>query len=392
VGYDRGLARLLRASVATIGPTPQQVARGLEPRDLTGLAQAAWHHGIPGYVRNAVQGLDVVPAMESERLDELRLKAVRRHLRTVADLLFISAVMETAGLPWAVIKGPALSEPLHGSPDLRWSNDLDVLVPPAHFGAAVVALEDAGCDVPRQEWEHLRRTLRGEIDVWLPSGSHLDLHWHLVIDRAVRERFTVNIEELFERRTELCVGPASVPTLGWPDMAVYVALHAVLSGTDRLVTLKDVQLLTGRPTPTLEELEFHARQWQADLAVRTVLRRTQRSIGLAPGVVLDAAPRGERAWDRVCRAAWQVSPAERHDGGASLGRLVARAVRSSQRDSFAALAENGLIVLRYGSQGVRTWPWQGRGATQPAVRQDDPDMWRQRDGYLAAVARQATVG
>jgi hypothetical protein len=58
-----------------------------------------------------------------------------------------------AGVPWLVVKGPALAE-LHGAPDLRAYSDLDVLVPSAAFGDALAALESAGAAVLARNWWH----------------------------------------------------------------------------------------------------------------------------------------------------------------------------------------------------------------------------------------------
>jgi hypothetical protein len=383
MAITRPIARLLLASVATRGPTASQILSRTEPADLNGLADGALLHGVPGYVRAAVRDHDGVPAAEVERLDELRQLAVRRHLRSIADLRLIAEVLDRRSIPWAVIKGPSLAEPLHGSPEFRWYNDLDILVAPDRFGDAVRELEGAGCRVPRHDWRHLERTLRAEIDVWMPSGTLLDLHWHLVVD-GTRRSFTIDVNEVLERCRTLDLGYVRVPTLAWVDSAVYVALHTILSGGDRLIGLKDLQLALGRPEVSAAELWDRAAAWRAELLLRTAFKRVDASVGLPSTTRLEPARPSERAWDTVVRTTFRLSPAERQDGGASVGRLVSRAVRDTQAESLRALVGNGWIVVRHGSQGRRTWPTREEhldGLPEPVAAQ-------QRSAYFAAVALQ----
>lgn len=381
----RSIAAVLHASVARAGPHAAEVAGPMVPDDLEGLAQAAWLHGIPGYVRAALLDCRVLPPQERELLDDLRHQAVRRHLRTIGDLRFLAEVFQRAAIPWAVIKGPVLGEPLHGSPDLRWYNDVDVLVTPAHFGQAVHALEAAGCAIPAHDWSHLRKTARAEIDVWLPSGTHLDLHWHLVIDSDVRQHFTIDLDQLFERRRHVEFGALAVPTLDADDTMVYVALHAVLGGADRLLHLKDLQLLT--ENLPVDRVFARAHEWQAELALRTALRRVELSIGLPAGVALGEAPSAMRSWDRLVQMAFRASPPERQDGGASVGRLVSRATRGAQRGSLSALGRNAWIVVRHGSQGARRWPWQRSVSEAEQHGSDGERVEQRRTAYLEAVSR-----
>jgi hypothetical protein len=346
MALDRPIARLLRASVALpdLGPRPEEA---VSPRDrdrLGGLAAAAWFHGVPGYVTRYLPQVDAVPDVERERLLEMRRATVRRHLRAIGDLRVVAEALDRAGIAWLVIKGPTLAEEVHGAPDLRSYNDLDVLVSPRELGDAVRELEAVGCQVPPQNWLHLQRGLRGEFDVWLPSGAHLDLHWHLIIDRPVREHFRIDIDRLLAARRSVAVGPDLVPTLAWADTCVYVALHAVLSGSERLIGFKDLQLLMDGGEP-IEEVVERARAWSAELAFRLAVTRAVRAIGLPAAADLPDSG-ADRVWDLLSRGVWRLSPLERQDGTASLSRIVSRATRECQRASFRVLTRNAATAAR----------------------------------------------
>ena len=390
MAFVRQIGALLRASVATDGPSPIEVASGLPGTAFEGLARSARFHGIPGYVYRAVAGLAQLPSSERALLTELRRETVRRHLRAIGDLRYLARVLDGSGIPWLVFKGPALAGPVHGSPELRFYRDLDLLIPPARFGDAVRSLEEAGCQVPVHDWTYLREGLKGEIDVFMPSGTHLDLHWHLVNEIPTRQPYTIDLEGLFDRRREIPLGPDRFPTLSHSDTAVYVALHAMLSPTQRLVGMKDLQLLLEGTESGFDGLLGHARTWRAELPFLTAVRQMERTIGPAVGVQLPSPAGAERTWELLCQVAGLVSPLERQDGSPSFGRLVARSVRDDGRSSLALLANNAGIVMRRPSKvrGRR----RGASGTEPmlADRALDPIvLGAQREAYFTAVASQS---
>lgn len=389
MAFTPSIGDVLRASVASDGHLPEDVVARLSPRKLAGLTQAARFHGIPGYVYRAVSEIDRVPAAERDLIVALRRETVRRHLRAIGDLRFLADVLESAGIPWLVFKGPALAG-VHGPPDLRYYNDLDVLVPAGRFGEVVRLLEAAGCRVPLHDWAYLRDGLKGEIDVFLPSGTHLDLHWHLLNEIPTRQPYRIDLDAVFSRRRDVTIGSDRFPTLAPLDAAVHVALHALLSPTQRLVGMKDLQVLIEVSPLSQHALLGHARSWGAELPVRTALFKMERSIGTIPAIALEPPRGAERLWDGVCRFANRLTPLERQDGTASLGRLVARSVRGDVNASLALLVRNAGIVVTRGSQaGIRTPQARLASSTDPARGPVEPDNTHEREEYFAAVEAQA---
>jgi hypothetical protein len=386
--FERPIGALLRASVATDGPSPHEVAAGLPSEAFEGLARAARFHGIPGYVYRATVGLGNLPASERELLAELRRETVRRHLRAIGDLRFLAEALDAGGIPWLVFKGPALAGPVHGSPELRFYRDLDLLIPPARFGAAVEVLEAAGCEVPVHDWQYFRDGLKGEIDVFMPSGTHLDLHWHLVNEIPNRQPYTIDLAALHERRRLITVGTDRFPTMSHPDTAVYVALHAMLSPTQRLVGLKDLQLLLEGSDLGFEGLLAHARTWRVELAFLTAVRQMQRTIGPAAGVRPPSPVGMERAWEGVCRAGGRISPLERQDGSPSIGRLVSRSVRGDAAASLRLMVRNAGIVARQGADSASRNARRKQRPPETGVRQPFGHDLGDRERYFEAVARQ----
>ena len=71
----------------------------------------------------------------------------------VRDVLArVGAVLDAAGIPWLVFKGPVLSSSVYCDSGMRRYSDLDVLVPPDRFADAVAAMEDANYANPVTSW------------------------------------------------------------------------------------------------------------------------------------------------------------------------------------------------------------------------------------------------
>lgn len=244
-----------------------------------------------------------------------------------------------------------------------------------------MALEAAGCRVPLHDWAYLRDGLKGEIDVFMPSGTHLDLHWHLVNEMPTRAPYRIDLGGLFDRRREIEIGVDRFPTLSRADMTVYVALHAMLSPTQRLIGMKDLQLLIQEDPGGYEELLSHSRSWGAELPFSTAVRQMERSVGPA-GAPLPRPVRSERTWDLTARIAQRLSPLERQDGTASLGRLVTRSVRGDARKSLRQLRRHAWIVSTGGrrSEGHST----AERSRLASSAQDGEDA---REAYFDAIAR-----
>jgi hypothetical protein len=94
-----------------------------------------------------------------------------------------SDVLAAAGIRSAPLKGPQLSEALHGDPGRRLSSDVDLLVAPEQLDAAVAAVRELGYEEPEDPIEpsglpQLHFALlhaRGEMP---PVELHWRIHWY----------------------------------------------------------------------------------------------------------------------------------------------------------------------------------------------------------------------
>ncbi len=209
------LGQVLVAAVAEHdwASPPSQLERlmvGLDPAEIV---KASVCHGVAGCVHLSTSGLAGTDDQFRTALARAYQAAVASHLRTVAELGAIAPVLDAAGVPWAVVKGPVLSEAVYARPDLRDYVDLDLVVRPSGLGAALDALEDAGCVLLERNWRHLRSARPGEVALALPNGTRVDLHWHLLYHPSLRRQFSVPMDVILDRCRSVDIRGLAVRTL-----------------------------------------------------------------------------------------------------------------------------------------------------------------------------------
>lgn len=326
-----------------------EVAAALPPMaasaDLRGLGPLACAHGVAGYVVGGAAAASL-PEAEQHLLARQVRTTVYRYLASMLDLRFLHRTLDAAALPWLLLKGPSLTR-VHGAAMLRTYGDLDVLVHGAALRDVICALEGGGAQVFDRNWTLIRRAAKGEVHLELPSGSHLDLHWHLINDQDRRQAFTIPLEQLLDDAVDLDLDGTSARVLHPADEICYVALHALLSGAHRLVWLKDVERLLHHVAVPAGSIADRARSWGVALPLAMLLHRIDRCLGLPPAgrELLTLLPEG-RAWQWVGQQVWQRVPATIDPSARSPARLVARSTRPTTGSSVGTLVRRSTGVWR----------------------------------------------
>ncbi len=361
-----GLGRLLLATLTATGQDLTELHEMLSRRAGISLVNAAARHGIIGFLREAARQAPNLHAEVAALLDDAYEHAAHTHLRTLADLALLGRVLDAASVPWAVVKGPVLAETVYPRFDLRAYRDLDVLVAPAAFPDALRALEAAGAVLYDQNWTLLRAGMKGQVHLTLPHGSFCDLHWHLLHDRQVRDVYTLSSSALLRRARRAVVGGVAATVLAPPDAFVHLALHACLSGADRLVWLKDLDETVRRVPLSWDEVVSRAKAAGAGLAVAAVLGLVGRVLAtpLPAGVVDALDPRG--VWQGIVALAARLSPPQRATGDGSTLRLVMRSTRPTLTSSLREVAARSAAWSRH----PRSSSWEARMALRVPSRAD----------------------
>lgn len=321
----------------------------------------ARHHGIVPAVHLCLQAIG-----RAELLRGDHDRALARHLRARADLLRVAFELDDAGLPWLTFKGPLLAEHVYPRPDLRSYRDLDLLVPAQSMPAAVRVLRRSGFEVADRNWELFRREVRGEVHLLGGHGTPVDLHWHPINWQGARHGLTIDTSEWLRRSRRVGVAGRAIPTLDVADGLVHLALHAALSGADRLRWLQDLHHVISSEPPDWDEVVHRARRSGVDTAVWIALRRLVVALGtpvpvthlsrLQPGCVTTAVSNGLTwTWSRRGMAQTPIAGAwaktARRSGTATIASMSRRAWR--RRRYVTAQAGVGATPLQSRDIGGR---------------------------------------
>lgn len=249
----------------------------------------------------ALDGLVCAGISPPAELKALATNNVQQALGLGAEAGRLTALLAAEGVAMAVVKGPALSVLLYGTPGLRQCKDLDIWVSPADVPRALGQLQAVGYNV-----------VAGPP---ASAGPWLDLWLDTCKDSIVRHPETGRIVELHHRLThnphvaaqlkvadasrEVTLGGTALQTLGEDDLFAYLCTHGMVSWWFRLKWLADIQaMLSGRSLEDITRLYEAARARDAEWAAGLALQLCRRLWGLPIGAEL------ARRLDADRRLAW----------------------------------------------------------------------------------------
>jgi hypothetical protein len=161
-----------------------------------------------------------------------------------AELLKIMKLLEENGIPALSIKGPVLSQMIHGDVTQRQYADIDILLERSDMYRAVKILTDVGCTT-----EHPIEFLNNEtlLDVAkdysvfsATHNIHVEFHWQLFLNRQVKKS-KIN---LFRDSNPICViNQYGIKTLEPDANMIYLLLHGSKHMWERLEWIVDIDRL-----------------------------------------------------------------------------------------------------------------------------------------------------
>ncbi|MCU1426502.1 MAG: hypothetical protein JWL83_502 [Actinomycetia bacterium] len=340
-------------------------------------------HGVEACVYVSLREHNALGADAQMQLRDAYLGALHVHMQARRALAELHDAFDDDGIPWLVIKGAALAHVAYSRTDLRSYTDVDVVVAPAAFPDAVRALERAGHTILDQNWRAIRNEMNGQVHARLATGVTIDLHWNLINHAYLRQTFPIDTMPLLERSRVVTVGDTPIRTLSAADTLVHLALHTCLSGGDRLIWLKDVEQVLLHDQPAWPEAIDRAREWNAVVALATVLETTRSTLGVA--VPRDARRALASSWWRaLVRATDRANPVEAATGAASPAQMLRRAIRGTERATVVNGARHLYRSMRGSARLVPSMAGNAPDAPE-SVLYPSGDAG-DRDAYLRAVA------
>jgi hypothetical protein len=181
-------------------------------------------------------------------------------------------LLDTAGISWRLTKGAALAHLDYPDPAVRTFGDVDLIVHPSDWSAAVGLLSASG-------YRRETAALPGGYDarygkgatVTTADGLEVDLHRRFAIGRF---GVTARMEALFTSSGDVELAGRTMPVLDPAGRLLHACFHAALGGFRGLRAFRDVAqlvLVTGADWPATFSV---ARSWRAEAVVASAIRES----------------------------------------------------------------------------------------------------------------------
>jgi hypothetical protein len=165
--------------------------------DSAAFGEIVARHRVGAYLQHRLVG-DVRAALPDpvrEQLAETARRTARLALVRSAELVRITRLFASAGIPLLSVKGPLLAQALYGGVGVRHAGDLDLLIAPDRLADADRALLAAGCRRSQPDFELSPRQRR---EYWQRKHKFFRYYPYLKVclRQAWRQYFLVSQCEL----------------------------------------------------------------------------------------------------------------------------------------------------------------------------------------------------
>ena len=324
-----------------IEPGPVLAAAEREITDWGAVGRMIVRHRVELSVARVLRGAGWpgVPAELRRSLEQAERSVVLRSLSQMAQTDRVAARFLEAEVRFFMLKGPPLSVALFGSPTVRQSQDIDLIVDREDIPRAAAILVELGYERGHGD-EPATGSARDleklmEIDhhfkfMHRQSATLLELHWQAV----GHELYPLPVAKLWPSRETVRAHRVALPVLPHDVQMIYLACHGAKHAWFRLKWLLDIAAIVARDEPAV-----HDRVWRMarDGGVGALFGS---SLLLAHGLLAAPVPRAI------------LDAAERDRGARSLARFA-----------IIALAGDGkltsLTALRnqFGLRGDFAYRW-----------------------------------
>lgn len=269
------------------GAAPPQVPAVLDaPVPFVTSARA---EGLSGVLLAAVDaGAVALPPAHVEELVRAHREALLRCLHLEQRLLDLHGWWTDAGIPFVVLKGPAVAHLDLVDPSWRVWSDIDVLVPPAVVERAVADLERRGLErVFAQVRPGFDRRFTKSVQFRCPDRVEIDVHRSLA-DGAFG--FRLPLDRLHDRAVPLPLGGCTLRALDPPARMLHSSYHAVVGSTrPTLANVREIAAYLCSPRLDPAAVVAEARRWRGEAVLAAAL-------ALASARLRFDLPEAWRAW------------------------------------------------------------------------------------------------
>ena len=349
----RFITRCVRAPDDLLPRELHQVAQVVQ--DWPAVAELAARHGVSGFVRQAVVRDGVaVPPFVAEGLRNATLAQITHVARLDAALAKILPALQAAAVPTIVLKGPVLSRLVYPDPSLRPYSDIDLTVrEPDELRVVETLLATGLVEVPHgaevDRLTHAHHVHGGGAfhRVFMaPDGRAAASWWSFTSIRSRWGSGPTNEAARWMRACSVETLPGAL-MLSLEDQVIQLSVHVHKHGFNRLIWLKDLDLLVRSYGDTLDWAAVRAGA-RAEGVASSVwytlwLARAVLATPVPPAPLRTLAP--SLPVRLLYRLVWPPS------GVANLhGHMRRRAVQFLAADSWRGMLPNLVLMGRRGAR------------------------------------------
>lgn len=265
--------------------------------DWDGFGKLVARHRVAGLVHDGLTRAGVeAPAPLAARLADEAGEIARQNLLFAAESLRLEALFGALG--HLFLKGVTLNMLAYGSLAFKQAVDIDLLVAPGDYEAAIQVLRGAGyrCIVPGPDPsdDEILLWVKGhKHSNWIsPAGLSLELHAGLVDNPLLVQGLGADSPS---QRVEVAPGK-SLPTLATDELFAYLCAHGAAHGWARLKWLADVAaLVSSEGGPGIERLHDRSVELGGGRSAGQALLLSSILFGLELPPALRAGLQGDRA-------------------------------------------------------------------------------------------------
>ncbi|REJ78536.1 MAG: hypothetical protein DWQ47_03535 [Acidobacteria bacterium] len=307
---DRTTQRLERRLVVLCARTSMTDELRAEIRSIL-QNELDWDYVVGISSRNAVTplvGLNLLEIAESqlpkiakEQFEELVSAIQSRNLLLTAEMLRLVKLLEENEIEVLPFKGPVLAFQAYSNPCLRQYTDLDVLVHPSSFNAAVELLQENGFrSLTSVSWlEKYDWYVSPKKDVYLVNEDRsvtLELHWKLSGSHFGMGR----MKGLWDQLETVEIAGRKLKTLPFYDNLVYLCLHGSRHSWERLQWICDVnELIRSRTAIDWYSIHDEAKHLGCEKVVKLGLLLVSRSFGVRVPAPFASSPGADGVLERM---------------------------------------------------------------------------------------------
>lgn len=297
------------------------------------LIAVAVEEGLAGILYRGLEragALETLGGEQKAHLRSLYYLTVTSNVTFIHELASILELVNRETIPVVLLQGIALLRDVYLDPGLRPTTDIDLWVLPADLPSVASILVHAGYDRDPLYPTTFRK-----------GGTIFDIQTHLFWAERIRmrERLVRRApEEIFQNTRVVDFEGHEVRTLGPPDQLLYLILHALKHGLQRLIWLVDiVELVSGWGVADWEGFLRRARDLDQERAVSLAVFLLVRLFGYKP------SPPAQQLLDRQKRPGLEEAILTRRVPGRTLppwAHLILLSAGKNWRTRFLFVLES----------------------------------------------------